>query len=267
MASNAKRPTTAAGELIDRVGVRLHPTIDGAATLTCSPAIIRNGSVLSAALMLTADVAAGIRLHEADVTRVLTGAFSLRHSVPCTSGTITACATRLFQRGRRVVDRVTFRNDTGDTVATARIAFVVQRGDETHRGDIRARYHTPLAAPIAGPLIDAAGIAVVDAASGRVSMPLTAATQREGGMLQGGFVTLVGEASALVFGEHASGTSMIVQSLDVEFLTAVTGDRVVADANWLGAPGRGEVEVVLRGDGVDDPAAVFTVGLARAEAA
>lgn len=254
---------TTQGTLVDRVGVRLHPTRD-AATLAVSPAVVRDGTILVSALMLAADIAAGIRLHAPGVTRVLTTSFSFRRAIQTFEGPVTAITTRLFTEGKRSVDRLEFRNNDDELVATGRISFVVRTGQhgEAHH-DARSRYLTPLGEPIPQPLIEAAGIQISEPATGQVTMRTRSDLHREGGILQGGFVTLLGEASALALAEHHYQAPAIVESLDVEFLAGVGGETAVTEARWLATTGTSDIEVVLR-DSTGSALAIFVVGVARA---
>jgi len=253
---------TVDGELVDRIGVRLDPARDDTATLPMSPAVVRAGSVLVAALMLAADIASGIRLHEPGVARVLTTSFSLRRPRTETVGPITAVSTRLFSEGNRFVDRLRFENDSGDVVATGRISFVVRRGDEPPR-DARSRYLTEWAQPIQQPLIDAAGMQVADPATGRVTLQSANELKRDGGILQGSFVTLLGEASALALAEHHYKVPAIVESLDVEFLAGVS-HAVITEARWFAAAGESDIEVVIRNGTTGSALAIFVIGCCAA---
>ncbi len=249
---------TVAGELVDRIGVRLHPTRNDTAILPMSPAVVRDGEVLVAAMMLAADISSGIRLHESGVTRVLTTAFSLRRATNGFVGPLTATSTRLFAAGRRFVDRLAFHDDSGELVATGRISFVVHRGDESPR-DARSRYLTPWTQPIQQSLIEAAGIEISDQATGRVTMSVSDDVKRDGEIVQGSFVTLLGEASALALAEHTYGAPGVVESLDVEYLAGVA-DAVTTDARWLAAAGESDIEVVLRSEASNEALAVFVIG-------
>ncbi len=254
---------TVAGELVDRVGVRLHPTRDDTAILPTSPAVVYEGEILVAAMMLAADIASGIRLHEPGVTRVLTTSFSLRRATRAFVGAITATSTRLFADGKRFVDRLDFRGDSGEAAATGRISFVVRRSDVAAERDARSRYLTPWTQPIQQPLIEAAGIEISDPATGRVTMRASTELQRDGGILQGAFVTLLGEASALALAAHNYRAPAVVESLDAEFLAGVSADTVATEARWLATPGDSDIEVVLRSDPTGSALAVFVIGAKR----
>ena len=262
-----------AGELVDRIGVRLHPTRDDTAILPVSPAVVRDGEFLVAALMLAADIASGVRLHDPNVPMVLTTSFALRRATRTAIGLVNAIPTRLFEDGRRFVDRVDFRGGAGEAVATGRISFVVRRPDEaspkTYR-DVLSQFRKEWAQPIQQPLIKAAGIETVDAARGCVTMRAGSDVRRKVGMLQGAFVTLLGEASALVLAEHHYQAPAVVESLDVEYLAAATADTVTTEARWLDVAGESDIEVVLRSDAIGEdhgglPLAVFLIGVARAD--
>jgi acyl-coenzyme A thioesterase PaaI-like protein len=255
---------TVEGELVDRVGVRLHPTRDDTATIPVSVAVVRDGEILVSAMTLAADIASGIRLHEPGVARVLTTSFSLRRASTTYVGPVTAVSTPLFAHDKRFVDQLEFRGEEGEVVATGRISFVVRLSDATQTRDTRSRYLAPWTQPINEPLIDAAGIEIADAAIGRVKLRATSGVQREGGILQGAFVTLLGEASALALAEEHYGTPAVVESLDVDYLAGVGAEAVATEARWLDGPGNSDIEVVLRSEPAGSPLAVFTVGVARA---
>ncbi len=252
------------GELVDRVGVRLDPTRDDTAILPLSPAVVREGEILVSAMMLAADIASGIRLHVPGVTRVLTTSFSLRRAMRKYVGPITAVSTRLFADGKRFVDRLLFRGDAGELVATGRISFVIRLSDVREPQDARGRYLMPWAQPIQQPLIEAAGIEIADPATGRVTLRAKSDVKREGGILQGAFVTLLGEASALALAEHHYQAPAIVESLDVDFLAGVNAAALATEARWLAEADDSDIEVVLRSEPTGSAVAVFVIGVARA---
>ncbi|HRE00564.1 MAG TPA: hypothetical protein PLV68_04645, partial [Ilumatobacteraceae bacterium] len=164
--------STGTGALVDRVGVRLDADVSGHARLPLSAAIERNGHVLASPLMLAADIASGIRLHRPDVESVLTASFSFRRTDRRPLGAVTAAATRLWEHGRRVIDDVEYLDEAGEQVGFGRIAFTVlgrrDGGSDADGSDAAAfsRFMTPRVDPIDTPLIDAAGIELVDAAVG-----------------------------------------------------------------------------------------------------
>ena len=259
---------TEVGSLVDRIGARLHPTRDDTAILPVSPAVVYEGETLIAAMMLAADIASGIRLHDGEVTMVLTTSFSLHRTAMPTVGPVTVTSTRLFADDKRVVDRVTCHNDSGATVASGRIAFVTRRYDVESPapipGDVLSRYRTPWTDPIQEPLAVAAGIETVDPAIGRVELHAGDGVRRKGGIVQGAFVTLLGEASALALAEHTLREPAVVTSLAVDFLAAVGADAATTEARWLDTPGASMIEVVLRSDPTGSALAVFVVEVARA---
>ncbi|MCE9622648.1 MAG: hypothetical protein K8R99_09915 [Actinomycetia bacterium] len=255
---------TGVGELVDRIGVRLHPTRDDTATLPLSPAVVRNGEMLVAGMMLAADLASGIRLHDAYVTTVLTTSFSFRRAARGYVGPVTAVAAPLFADGRRAVDRIDFCNGEGGSIATGLISFVVRRADTPYSRDVYSKYRSAWTQPIEAPLSEAAGIEVADAATGRVTLHAGDDVRREGGIVQGAFVTLLGEASALAFAEHTLQAPAVVESLNVDYLAPVGNDPVATEARWLAAPGESDIEVVLHDDTTGSVLAVFVIGVARA---
>lgn len=255
------------GELVDRIGVRLHPTRDDTAILPVSPGAVREGEFLAATLMLAADISSGVRLHDATVAMVLTDSFSLRRAVRPRIGPITATSSALVIDQRRAIDRVEFRDTDGEIVAAGRISFVVRRSPEATPPTKRNldSYRAEWVQPIQEPLFDAAEINVVDAATGRVEMRATAAVRRKVGMLQGSMVTLLGEASALALAEHHFRAPAVIAALDVDFVNAAHAEQLTTQARWLARPGASDIEVVLRGEPEQAALAVFTIGAVRAD--
>jgi len=259
---------TDVGSLVDRIGARLHPTRDDTAILPVSPAVVYEGETLTAAMMLAADIASGIRLHDGDVTMVLTTSFSLHRTAMPTVGPISVTSRRLFTDDKRVVDRIAFHDESGATVASGRIAFVTRRrggnSPAPNPTEVLSRYRTPWTDPIQEPLAVAAGIETVDPASGRVELHAGDGVRRKGGIVQGAFVTLLGEASALALAEHTLQEPAVVTSLAVDYLAAVGAEVATTEARWLDTPGASMIEVVLRSDPSGSALAVFVVEVARA---
>lgn len=255
------------GELVDRMGVRLHPDRDDVAILPVSPGTVRNGEFLAAALMLAADISSGIRLHTGTVTMALTTSFRLRRVAKPRLTAVTAESTSKFADQRRVIDRVDFRSADGSIVANGEISFITRRQHEASPLPVRhlAQFRAEWTRPIEEPLIEAARIETLDPSAGRVRMNATTDVRRRAGMLQGSMVTLLGEASALALAEHHFGAPVVVESLDVDFLNAAHADVLVTEARWLGEAGRSKIEAVLCGKDDTTPLASFTIGAVRAD--
>lgn len=252
------------GDLVDQVGVRLEPGHPATTSLPVSAGIVHAGHALAAPLMLAADVASGVRLHGPEANAVLTTSFSFRRAGrPTPEGAlVTATSTRLFSHNRRVVDSVTYTNDEADIVGFGQIGFLVRPSDSDTRDfsvhEAERRFLAPRGAPIPRPITEAAGIETIDAANGRTRLRLTPEVLRGGGILQGAFVTLMGEVAALLMGEHVLGGPTIVTALDAHYLAGVNA-HAVTTGRWLGEPGAADVELTLRDPERDAVCATFHV--------
>lgn len=115
--------------------------------------------------------------------------------------------------------------------------------------------------PLERPLAAEAGVAVVDAARGRVELPLREALLSPQGVMQGGLVALVVEEAALALAEHADAGPHVVTELDVRYLAAGRQGPIVSSAHWVADPESAMLRVALRDAGHGDR--VTAAALAR----
>lgn len=217
--------------------------------------------------MLAADVASGIGLHRPGTMVVVTTSFSFRRTdLSVTDGdVVTAASTHLFEGRSRVVDSVAFTGGAGHAVGHGQISFAVRSGTghPDDRPDERAsgRFLARRSAPITTPLAAAAGITTVDAAGGHVHLSPGPPVMRNGHMVQGSFVTLMGEMAALAMAGHVLDRPAVVTALDARYLRPVRGPAATS-GRWLGAPGVADVEIMLRDCDSDAVCATYIVRVA-----
>ncbi|HRE00565.1 MAG TPA: hotdog domain-containing protein, partial [Ilumatobacteraceae bacterium] len=80
-------------------------------------------------------------------------------------------------------------------------------------------------------------------------------------IVQGSFVTLLGEAAALAFAEHELAAAVTVRSLEVGYLAPVAADTVTTRARWLGRRGAADIDVVACDVETGRVCATFVVGV------
>ncbi len=109
---------------------------------------------------------------------------------------------------------------------------------------------------LAGPVLDVLPVTVLDAAAGRVSVPVRPYLHNSFGAIQGGVIALVAEAAgAEVLGaaQGGSGSDMVVTGLQIAYLALGKAGPVTTSATVLGAgpDGRAGAVVELHDDGAD----------------
>ncbi len=187
------------------------------------PPVLRHGVIRTSVLSYLVDCVAGIPLDRDPDAWTLTTDMTVRaRPVPAPSR-VTA-RFRLLREGRRsATGAVDLLTADGEVLGTGAIGFArVPRkvGDppkvDLPTEDLIARF---AAAPLLSePLRDAAGIDVVDAATGVVEVPLTDALRNPAGTLQGAMVALVAEAAAEEVIAARSEAPVVVTDLDLRYL-------------------------------------------------
>jgi len=160
--------------------------------------------------------------------------------------------------GRRlIVEGVDYLDGDGSMVAQAQITFMrtpSRPGDEA-KPDIAAARRFMAGAPehpLDLPLVDAAGIEIVDAATGALRLSIDDRIRRPGGMVQGSVMTLLGEVAAETMAEAALGVPCAVTGLDVRYLLGGRTGPLVTHSRWIGPPSAGTVSVEVLDTGRDD---------------
>ena len=246
--------------MLSRIGARPDAVDEMRGTIVSRSAIRRHDRLRPATLMMLADVVVGMR-HEAKVEEwTFTTDFSWRLTDrrPVAEGeTVTAVARELRIGRRLIIEAVDYLDESGAALAAAQITFMrtPQRPGDDPKPDIsgvRALMAGAPEEPLEVPLVEAAGLAIADAASGAVHLAIDDRIRRPGGMVQGSIMTLLGEVAAETLAEHTLGRPCIVTGLDVRYLLGGRAGPLVTTAAWIGPPERGTIEVAVVDTGRDD---------------
>lgn len=257
-----------ASTVMGRIGCRPDEADPAAGSVVITEALSSGGAVRPSVLMLLADMVVGMRLDPLFDEWTYTTDFSIRMTGTFTpAGSVVRAASNVLRHGRRLlIEEVDYVDDRGGRIAYAQITFMRQplRPGEVkpELEDIRRGMISDTIPPLSTPLVDAAGIEVIDAAAGAVSMVARDDLRRSGGFVQGAMMSLLGEVSAQTLAEAHDGHRAVVSEMDIRYLIGGRRGPLVADAHWVGSPGSGPIAVTVRDRGHDD--VVTTTFLARA---
>lgn len=228
------------------------------------PEVCHRGVVHAAALVLVADMAAGwVADREAGDDWVFTSDLSLRAPnlhVP----EVVESTGRLLRRGKGTITaEVTMLDEHGALYALAQAEFVrmapLPGGPvKPNMDDADFRRDRPR---LDRPLMELAGVEVVDAAAGIVSVPLRDDLRNPAGAMQGAMVGLTAQAAAEALGTHHLGFPQVVTDLDIRYLAMGKVGPIRTEASFVGPPDRGTVRVELFDPGNGDR--LITAVLAR----
>ncbi|MFN3218885.1 MAG: PaaI family thioesterase [Acidimicrobiales bacterium] len=255
------RPTIGGlSPVLSRIGARPDAVDEMRGTIVSRSAIRRHERLRPATLMMLADVVVGMR-HEARVeewTFTTDYSWRLADRRPVAEGeTITAAARELRIGRRLIIEAVDYLDDSGALLASTQITFMrtPQRPGDDPKPDIsgvRALMAGAPEEPLETPLVEAAGLEIIDAAAGTVRLEISDRIRRPGGMVQGSIMTLLGEVAAETMAEHTLGGPCIVTGLDVRYLLGGRTGPLVTRSSWVGPPERGTVAVDVVDTGRDD---------------
>jgi acyl-coenzyme A thioesterase PaaI-like protein len=203
------------------------------------PEILVNGVIRASVLAYLVDAAAGIALDKDPDVWTLTTDLSLRcRAVPAPDLATSTCT--IVRRGRRSSTTVfDVRGGDGADLASGAIGFAqVPRRD----GDPPKPMVTPEVAArlfsgrslLSQPLREAAGIQVLDAASGTVEVEVTPELLNPAGTLQGAMVALVAEVAAEELAATRTGQPVVVTDLDLRYLAKTAAGPVRTRTRPLG---------------------------------
>ena len=99
--------------------------------------------------------------------------------------------------------------------------------------------------PLDVPLREAAGVRVLDAATGEVELALAPGLLNPAGALQGAMVALVAEVAAEELTSAALGSPQVVTDIDVRYLSQARQGPIRSRARLIGPPTDGSVVVDL----------------------
>ena len=257
-----------ASTVMGRIGCRPDETDPASGSVAVTEALSVGGVVRPSVLMLLADMVVGMRLDPLFDEWTYTTDFSIRMTGrPTPPGASVRAVSKVLRHGRRLlIEEVDYVDDRGERIAYAQITFMRQplRPGEVkpELDDIKRGMMSDTVPPLVTPLVDAAGIEVVDAVAGAVSMVARDDLRRSGGFVQGAMMSLLGEVSAQALAEAHHGHAAVVSEMDIRYLIGGRTGPLVADAEWVGTPGSGRIMVTLLDRGHDD--VVTTTFLARA---
>lgn len=249
-----------------RIGCRPDLEDPTRATLRVVPEICTNGRLRAAPLMLLADTVVGMWLETEYEEWTFTTDYSVRLVPGPDPGELVIARRRPLRHGRRLlVEEVDYLDTHENLLGHAVITFMrtpLRDGEVKPDIDvIRRRMGRGEAPTLTRTLVDEVGVEVVDRSRGEVRLDVRDELRRPGGFVQGAMMTLIGEVSAQLLGEHHHGRPCVVEDLDVRYLIGGRTGPLVGDAAWVGEPGRGTIRVEVRDTGRDD--VITTTFLAR----
>lgn len=186
------------------------------------PETCRHGAVRASVLSFVVDAVAGIVLDDDVDVWTLTTEMSVRtRAVPAPAKV--EGRTRILRKGRRSatgeVDLVDGDgNDAGWGVAS--FTRVERRPGDAHKVILTPEHFDIFGsgAPLDRPLVDAAGIQVLDTERGIVEVEVGEHLRNPAGTLQGAMVALVAEVAAEEHLSTKAATPVVVTELDIRYL-------------------------------------------------
>lgn len=246
------------------MGINLDQGETLSARLSPSPELLHHGALRPAAIVLMVDMLAGVAA-EANVGDdwVFTTDLSARLPRGDVPETIVGTVGPL-RVGRGSVTNEVLLSADGREFAYGQAGFIRlprRHGDpdKPHLNVTEPRVVEPLDEPLA----IAAGIEVVDAADGRVTVELIDELRNPAGAMQGAMVSLTAEVAATTLAEHHRGGPQRITGVDIRYLAMGRVGPVLGHARWIGDPDHGDIRVELRDHGASDR--LMTAVLIRVE--
>ncbi len=239
-----------------RIGVAMR-SIDGTPTGTLEPypEICFRGAPYAAVYAFMVDSIGGwVADRESVDDWVTTSDLSVRMPTHRTADEIRAQASPL-RTGRRIISsQVEITDETRSSIAHGYTAFarVPRRpgdGPRIRIDELDGR-NQALAPPLlTEPLHRAAGIEVLDAATGATSTELTDALVNPMNALQGAMTALVAEMSSIAMLDHVGEREHIVTGVDVRYLAMGNVGPITTTAAPIGPIDGGQARVEVRDQG------------------
>jgi acyl-coenzyme A thioesterase PaaI-like protein len=234
--------------------------------LTPQEETLHHGIVRASVLSFVVDVVAGVPLDQDPTMWTLTSDMSVRMRPIPAPGRIDATSTIVRQGKRSVTSTVELTADDGEPVATGAIGFakVPRKATDPPKpnvplGQTPNIFRDPVT--LTRPLREEAGIQVLDAAEGIVSVEVTPDLRNPAGTLQGAMVALLAEAAAEDLVEARFGSPFVVTDLDIRYLRKTELGPVRTRSRLLGVGPDAPLEIVLMDTSTD---AITTLVYARA---
>jgi acyl-coenzyme A thioesterase PaaI-like protein len=219
------------------------------------PELVHGGVVRISVLTLMADMLGGwVATQYADRDWVFTTDLSVRAPETRVPKQIVATAKPQRVGKKNVAAEVWMHDERGALFAYSHIGFVRMArrpGDNPNPDFALAAAQWGSRPRIEQPLTVAAGIEVVDAATGTVEVELRDVLRNPAGAMQGAMVALVGEVAAETLATHHLGAPQVVTDIDVRYLAMGRTGPVRARAAFVGDPRHGAISVELRDLGHD----------------
>ena len=234
--------------------------------LTPQEETMHHGIVRASVLSFVVDVVAGVPLDQDPTMWTLTSDMSVRMRPIPAPGRIDATGTIVRQGKRSVTSTVELTAEDGSPVATGAIGFakVPRKATDPPKPNVPLG-QTPVIfrdpSTITRPLREEAGIQVLDAAEGIVSVEVTPDLRNPAGTLQGAMVALLAEAAAEDLVEARFGSPFVVTDLDIRYLRKTEVGPVRTRSRLLGVGPDAPLEIVLIDTSTD---AITTLVYARA---
>jgi acyl-coenzyme A thioesterase PaaI-like protein len=229
------------------------------------PEIVHGGVVRITLLTLMADMLGGwVATQYADGDWVFTTDLSVRAPDRRVPELLIATATPQRVGKKNVAAEVRIHDERGSLFAHSHCGFIRmgrRPGDHPNPDFELAAASWGKRPRITRPLVDEAGIEVVDAASGHVEVELRDVLRNPAGAMQGAMVALVGEVAAEAIATHHLGAPQVVVDIDVRYLAMGRIGPIWSRAECIGDPRHGAISIELRDRGNGDR--LMTALLAR----
>jgi acyl-coenzyme A thioesterase PaaI-like protein len=239
-----------------RLGVVVEPREKpGFGYVESTPEICHCGHIRPSVIMLLVDMVAGLldELSDPDAWHFTTD-FNLRLFDGPPADRITARARRLRKGNSISVTEVDLEDQAGKLVGYSQIGFAnkPRRPSDPEKPKLTIGPSSFRGPNIDQPLLEAAGIEVVDPAKGMVQVELVDSLRQPAGMMQGGMVALTLEAGALALAGHEAVEDVVIADMDLRYLLGGRHGPMWTRSRWLGPAGSSWILVELRDRGMDD---------------
>ena len=214
------------------------------------PATLVHGALRVSAVVFLVDAVAGIAIDTDPDMWCFTSDLSVRLPAVVAPERILGRADVLRSGRRSATVAVPLTRPGGEDVGLGLVGFarVPRRDTDPPKPDIArvglAEVWSRIT-PLDVPLREAAGVRVLDAASGEVELTLAPDLLNPAGALQGAMVALVAEVAAEELMTAALGAPQVVTDIDVRYLSQARQGPIRSRARHIGPPADGSVVVDL----------------------
>lgn len=229
------------------------------------PETCHRGVVHAGVLVLLADMAAGWLADRcAGDDWVFTSDLSLRAPHLRIPKCIEATAQPLRVGRGTTTAEVVMRDQTGELFAYGHSEFMrmaARPGDPPKPTMDDRKFRERRRQPLDRPLVEMAGVEVVDPATGHVEVELRDELRNPAGAMQGGMVALTAQLAAEALASHMAGRPQVVTDIDIRYLAMGRVGPIRTEGSFIGPVESGSVRVALYDAGNDDR--LITAVLAR----